>query len=53
MDVRKYYNVMMPYSDDLIDGIRLSKVAEIYVEDCRKTGIINTKALEYIKAGII
>ncbi len=53
MDIRKYYQVMKPYSDDLIAGVQLSKVAEIYVEECRNTGLINVKALEYIKAGMI
>lgn len=53
MDIRKYYNVSIPYYDDLITGIHLSKVAEIYIDDCRKKGIINFKALEYIKAGKI
>ena len=53
MDIRKYYNASIPYCEDLIAGIQLSKVAEIYIEDCRKNGIINVKALEYIKAGII
>lgn len=53
MDIRKYYNVLLPYCDDLIAGIWLSKVAEIYIEDCRNSGIINAKALEYIKAGKI
>ena len=53
MDIRKYYRVMTSYSDDLIADIQLSKVAEIYVEDCRNTGMINVKALEYIKAGMI
>ncbi len=53
MDIRKYYKVMEPYSDDLISGVHLSKVAEIYIEDCRNRGSINVKALEYIKAGKI
>ena len=53
MDIRKYYKVMEPYSDDLIAGVHLSKVAEIYIEDCRNRGSINVKALEYIKAGKI
>ena len=53
MDIRKYYNASIPYCEDLIAGIQLSKVAEIYIEDCRKNGIINVKALEYIKAGKI
>lgn len=53
MDIRKYYKVMEPYNDDLIAGVHLSKVAEIYIEDCRNRGIINVKALEYIKAGKI
>ena len=53
MDIRKYYKVMEPYSDDLIAGVHLSKVAEIYIEDCRNRGSINLKALEYIKAGKI
>ena len=53
MDIRKYYKVMEPYSDDLIAGVQLSKVAEIYIEDCRNRGNINVKALEYIKAGKI
>lgn len=53
MDIRKYYNVSIPYCDDVIAGIQLSKVAEMYIDDCRKNGIINVKALEYIKAGKI
>lgn len=53
MDIRKYYKVMEPYSDALIDGVHLSKVAEIYIEDCRNRGRVNVKALEYIKAGKI
>ncbi len=53
MNVRKYYKVMKPFSEDLITDVHLSKVAEIYIEDCRKSGTINTKALEYIKAGKI
>ena len=53
MSIRKYYNVVIPFSEDLIAGIQLSKVAEIYIEDCRNNGIINVKALEYIKAGRI
>lgn len=53
MDIRKYYKVMKPYSDDLIAGVQLSKVAEIYIEDCRNRGSINVKVLEYIKAGKI
>lgn len=53
MDVRKYYNVMIPFCDDLISGVSLSKIAELYIEDCRNTGTINAKALEFIKAGII
>jgi hypothetical protein len=53
MDIRKYYNVSIPYHESLIADIQLSKVAEIYIEGCRNNGIINVKALEYIKAGKI
>ena len=53
MDVRRYYNVSIAFSNDYIAGVHLSKVAEIYIEDCRRTGVINAKALEFIKAGLI
>lgn len=53
MEIRKYYNVMIPFTEDLVSGLSVSKVAEIYLEDCKKTGTINEKALDYIKAGLI
>ena len=53
MDIRRYYKVLIPFSDEMVADSRLSKVAEIYIEDCRTTGTINARVLEYIKAGKI
>lgn len=53
MEIRKYYNRVIPFSEEHIGALPLSRVAEIYVEECRKTGEINAKVLEYIKAGKI
>lgn len=52
-DILKYYNVMIPFTDDLIHEIQLSSVAESYIAKCRNAGTINVKALESIKAGTI
>ena len=53
MNIRRYYKVLITYCDELLEGCQLSKVAQIYIEECRQTGTINTKVLEYIKAGKI
>ena len=53
MNIRKYYKATNPFSEDMLFGVNLSKVAKIYIEECRNTGLINIKALDYIKAGLI
>ena len=52
-NIRRYYNVLIPYSDELFDGIELSQLAIKYIDGCRITGAINAKVVEYIMAGII
>lgn len=53
MNIRQYYKVTVPFNEEMVTGCKLSKVAEIYIEDCRCAGAINLKALEYIRAGMI
>lgn len=53
MEIRRYYKVLIPFTEEMVADCHLSKVAEIYVEDCRTTGSINARVLEYIKAGKI
>lgn len=52
-DILQYYKVTIPFTEDLIDDIQVSKLAETYLENCRITGNINPRALEYIKAGVL
>jgi len=52
-DILKYYKVSVPFKDQLVANCQLSNVAETYIEDCRISGVINNKALAYIRAGMI
>lgn len=52
-DVLAYYKVTIPFDEQLIAGSSLSVVAQTYIEECRITNVINTKVLEFIKAGIV
>lgn len=52
-DILKYYKVSVPFDEEQVADCQLSKIAETYIEDCRISGVINTKALAYIRAGVI
>lgn len=52
-DILQYYKVSEPFMETMLSGYQLSKLAKTYIENCRISGEINCKVLEYIKAGIL
>lgn len=52
-DTLAYYKVTIPFDETLIGECTLSLVAQTYLEECRITKRINSKVLEFIKAGIV
>ena len=52
-DILTYYKATISFDEQLITGCSLSPVAQIYIEECRITKVINTKALAFIKAGMV
>ena len=52
-DALAYYKVTIPFDEALLGEYSLSTVAQTYLETCRISKRINSKALELIKAGIV
>lgn len=52
-DALAYYKVTIPFDETLLRECPLSSVAQTYLETCRISKRINSKALELIKAGIV
>lgn len=52
-NIQRYYIISIPFTEESLINCKLSKVAEIFIENCRNTGVINRKVLEYIRAGKI
>ena len=52
-DVLSYYKVTIPFDETLVGEYPLSVIAQTYLETCRISKRINSKALELIKAGIV
>ena len=51
--IQLYYKITIPFQEELIHNLHLSDIAALYISQCRKSGFINRKVLEYIRTGKI